>query len=72
MKTALVVIDVQESFRRQPIWQAASDPDIVTPVNRLVTAARSRGDLVVWVLHPSPAAGPPSTRRSATSCRWRG
>lgn len=59
MKRALIVVDVQESFRQRPIWQAVSNPDIVDDVNRLVDAARGRGDLVIWVLHSEPgSAGP--------------
>jgi nicotinamidase-related amidase len=57
MTRALVVIDVQESFLRRPIWQAVSNPGIVTDVSRLVGAARSAGDLVVWVLHAEPGTG---------------
>ncbi|MFG2057087.1 isochorismatase family protein [Micromonospora sp. NPDC048930] len=56
-RAALVVIDVQESFRQRPIWAYASQPDIVDQVNRLVDAARRRGDLVVWVLHAEPGSG---------------
>jgi nicotinamidase-related amidase len=57
MNRALVVIDVQESFRQRPIWQATNNPDIVDDVNALVTAARADGDLVVWVLHSEPGTG---------------
>jgi nicotinamidase-related amidase len=57
MNNALIVIDVQESFRRRPLWEAVSNPDIVAQVNRLVDAARERGDLVVWVLHSEPGTG---------------
>ncbi len=56
-RAALVVIDVQESFRQRPIWAYASQPDIVGQVDRLVTAARQRGDLVIWVLHAEPGSG---------------
>jgi nicotinamidase-related amidase len=51
MTKALLVIDVQESFRQEPIWQLTSNPAIVEQVNRLVAVSRSAGDLVVWVLH---------------------
>jgi nicotinamidase-related amidase len=51
---ALVVIDVQESFRQRPNWQAVSNPEIVEQVNRLVSMARADGDLVIWVLHTEP------------------
>jgi len=57
MTNALVVIDVQESFRRRPTWQVVSNPDIAADVQRLVDAARAAGDLVVWVLHSEPGTG---------------
>jgi nicotinamidase-related amidase len=57
MKRALVVIDVQESFRQRPIWAATSNPEIVKQVSRLTEAFRERGDLVVWVLHAEPGTG---------------
>ncbi|MFI0445997.1 cysteine hydrolase family protein [Actinomadura sp. 6N118] len=57
MSTALLVVDVQESFRMRPSWQAVSAPDIADRAGRLVDAARTRGDLVVWVLHAEPGTG---------------
>ncbi|MFD0274725.1 cysteine hydrolase family protein [Kitasatospora sp. NPDC127111] len=57
MNSALVVIDVQESFRQRADWAAVSDPDIVAKVNRLVEHTRANGDLVVWVLHSDPGTG---------------
>ncbi|MGW0209426.1 cysteine hydrolase family protein [Streptomyces sp. NPDC003233] len=57
MNRALIVIDVQESFRQLPNWAAVSNPDVVAQVGRLVEAARSKGDLVVWVLHSQPGSG---------------
>ena len=59
MHRALVVIDVQESFRQRPSWAAVSNPDIVADVQRLVDASRASGDLVVWVLHTEPGTGTP-------------
>ncbi|MET8309548.1 isochorismatase family protein [Micromonospora sp. NPDC005173] len=56
-RAALVVVDVQESFRQRPIWACGSNPDLVRQVDRLVAAARQRGDLVVWVLHSEPGTG---------------
>ncbi|MEV1319167.1 isochorismatase family protein [Micromonospora arborensis] len=56
-RAALVVIDVQESFRQRPIWAYGSNPDLVRQVQRLVAAAREGGDLVVWVLHSEPGTG---------------
>jgi nicotinamidase-related amidase len=56
MNRALVVIDVQESFRRRPNWSAVSDPEVIDRVDRLVGAARAGGDLVIWVLHAEPGS----------------
>ncbi|MEW1547768.1 cysteine hydrolase family protein [Streptomyces tsukubensis] len=57
MTRALIVIDVQESFRARPLWKTISDPRIADRVNRLVRLARAAGDLVVWVLHSEPGSG---------------
>ena len=57
MTTALVVIDVQESFRVRPLWHAVSNPAIAERVATLVDAARAAGDLVVRVLHAEPGSG---------------
>jgi nicotinamidase-related amidase len=57
MTRALLVIDVQESFRRSPLWPAISNPGIASDVARLVDGARANGDLVVWVLHSEPGSG---------------
>jgi nicotinamidase-related amidase len=57
MARALVVIDVQESFRQSPIWRAVSNPGIADVASRLAGWARAAGDLVVWVLHAEPETG---------------
>jgi nicotinamidase-related amidase len=57
MKRALVVIDVQESFRQRESWAASSNPEIVKPVRRLTEAFRTAGETVVWVLHEEPGTG---------------
>ena len=57
MSRALIIVDVQESFRQQPAWAAISNPGICEQVGRLVEAARARRDLVVWVLHTEPGSG---------------
>lgn len=59
MNRALIVVDVQESFRTRPEWADTLNPGIAGPVNRLVDLARSAGDLVVWVLHTAPGTGGP-------------
>jgi nicotinamidase-related amidase len=57
MNRALIVIDVQESFRTGWRWETLSDPKITDRVDRLVRLARRAGDLVVWVLHSEPGSG---------------
>lgn len=57
MTRALLVLDVQESFRQRPLWGIVSNPDIAKPVRRLAEAFRAAGDLVVWVLHTEPGTG---------------
>ncbi len=57
MTSALIIIDVQESFRQQPMWAAVSNPGICAQVSRLAEAARARRDLIVWVLHAEPGTG---------------
>ncbi|MDO5077699.1 isochorismatase family protein [Corynebacterium sp.] len=51
MSTALLVIDVQESFRNLPSWENIADPDLATKVAKLVEHARMKKHFVVWVLH---------------------
>jgi nicotinamidase-related amidase len=57
MTKALIVVDVQESFRQRASWAENSNPRIVAQVNRLVAYARAHDDLVVWVLHSEPGTG---------------
>jgi nicotinamidase-related amidase len=57
MTRALLVVDVQESFRQRPLWAAISNPAIADDVGRLVDVARANDDLVVWVLHSEPGSG---------------
>ncbi|WP_017591522.1 cysteine hydrolase family protein [Nocardiopsis potens] len=61
-RRALLVIDVQESFRKRetwPSWGTVSRPEIAETVDRLVRAARERGEPVFWVLHEEPGTGGP-------------
>jgi nicotinamidase-related amidase len=57
MTRALLVIDVQESFRHKADWPLIGNPDIASQVARLVAASRVAGDLVVWILHTEPGTG---------------
>jgi len=49
--TALVVIDVQESFRYRPYWDPAEVPEFVSKLQQLIDGAMSRGIPVVQVFH---------------------
>lgn len=58
MNRALLVIDVQDSFRaRADDWAAMNNPQLTQQIGRLVEAARTAGELVVWVLHSEPGSG---------------
>ncbi|BBH63922.1 hydrolase [Actinoplanes sp. OR16] len=57
MTKALIVIDVQESFRARPLWRTVDNPDVVEKVGRLVDAARAAGEKVIWVIHEEPGTG---------------
>ncbi len=57
MTEALIVIDVQESFRARPLWQTLNNPDLIPNVQRLVDHARNAGHQVIWVLHSEPGSG---------------
>src|SRR5690349_25050654 len=57
MKRALVVVDVQESFRQRPNWAASSNPEIAKQVQLLADTFRARGEMIVWVLHVEPGTG---------------
>ncbi|BEL12241.1 isochorismatase family protein [Actinoplanes sichuanensis] len=57
MTSALVVIDVQESFRARPLWATTDNPGVVEKVGQLVDAARAAGDRVIWVVHAEPGTG---------------
>jgi len=57
MERALVVIDVQESFRQRPNWAAISNPEIAKQIHRLTKTFRAGGEMIVWVLHIEPGTG---------------
>ncbi|MEU4688268.1 isochorismatase family protein [Actinoplanes sp. NPDC023714] len=57
MTKALIVIDVQESFRARPLWRTTDNQDVAEQAGRLVDHARAAGDLVIWVVHEEPGTG---------------
>ena len=51
MKTCLIVIDVQESFRHRPYWTERDIPAYLSAQNALIEGCMARGVPVVRVLH---------------------
>jgi nicotinamidase-related amidase len=51
MKQALIVIDIQESFRHRPYWRANELPAFLRNVQSLIDAAGTRGIPVAQVFH---------------------
>ncbi len=50
-QTALIVVDVQESFRHRPYWSYADVPAFVERLQALIDGAQSRGIPIVQVFH---------------------
>ncbi|HVW69039.1 MAG TPA: isochorismatase family protein [Steroidobacteraceae bacterium] len=51
MKQALIVVDVQESFRKRPYWRGEDFPVFLKNVQSLIDLARARNIPVVQVFH---------------------
>lgn len=51
MRTALLLIDVQQSFRQRPYWSDADAPAFLAAVNTLVDGCARRGVPVVRIVH---------------------
>jgi nicotinamidase-related amidase len=49
--TALIVVDVQESFRHRPYWSDADVPVFVDRLQALIDGAKARGIPVVQIFH---------------------
>jgi nicotinamidase-related amidase len=66
MKQALIVIDVQESFRHRPYFTEGEVPQFLANVQALIDRARLRGVPVVQVFHRESGedAGNPFTAAS--------
>ena len=67
MKTALLVIDIQDSFKIDPArWAKRSNPRFEENVTRLIATFRDAGEPVVFVLHndsdPGFRPGDPEVR----------
>lgn len=51
MRTALLLIDVQESFRQRPYWSQTGADVFLAHTNALLDGARARGIPIVRVFH---------------------
>ena len=51
MKQALIVIDVQESFRKRPYWRGDELPTFLANVQSLIGLAGARGIPILQVFH---------------------
>ena len=49
--TALIVVDVQESFRQRPYWSDADAPAFLRKQQALIDGAKSRGIPVLQIFH---------------------
>jgi nicotinamidase-related amidase len=54
MKTALLVIDVQESFRARPYWRPEEFAPFLANTQSLIDRCRARGLPVLQVFHQEP------------------
>jgi nicotinamidase-related amidase len=52
--TALLVVDVQESFRHRPYWSGRDVPRFLERLQTLVDGAKERGIPVVQIFHVEP------------------
>lgn len=53
-RTALIVIDVQESFRRRPCWESGEAAAFLANTQSLIDRARATGIPVLQVFHQEP------------------
>ena len=58
MQTALILIDVQESFRHRPFWTEDDLPSFLDRTRRLVAGCQAAGVPIVRILHEDGPAVP--------------
>ena len=68
MKQALLVIDVQESFRRRPYFEEQDLPAFLHNVQSLIDRCRARDIPVVQVFHEEPDDDPNNPFCGASGC----
>ena len=58
MKSALIVIDVQQSFTRRPYWQDEGLADFMQSLQSLIDRFQANGSPILQVFHVEEDAGP--------------
>lgn len=56
-QSALLVIDIQDSFKLGPRWERRNNPDFEKNVDRLLQSWRAAGLPVFFILHTDPDPG---------------
>jgi nicotinamidase-related amidase len=54
MKSALIVVDVQQSFEHRPYWQADGVAGFVNRLQQIIDRAKAQGVPVLQVFHEEP------------------
>jgi len=68
MKQALIVIDVQESFRRRPYFRDEELPRFLRNVQSLIDRCAARGIALLQVFHEEPGDDPGNPFSAASGC----
>jgi nicotinamidase-related amidase len=68
MKQALIVIDVQESFRRRPYFREQDLPAFVRNVQSLIDRCQARSIPIVQVFHQEPGDDVDNPFTAASGC----
>jgi nicotinamidase-related amidase len=68
MKQALIVIDVQESFRRRPYFRDEELPRFLRNVQSLIDRCAARGIALLQVFHQEPGDDPANPFSAASGC----
>jgi nicotinamidase-related amidase len=68
MKQALIVVDVQESFRRRPYFSEQNLPAFLRNVQSLINRCQSRGITIVQVFHEEHSEDASNPFSAASGC----
>ena len=68
MKQAMIVVDVQESFRRRPYFREQDLPAFLHNVQSLIARCQSRGIPIVQVFHQEPGDDADNPFTAASGC----